>query len=277
MKISLFSESLFALSLDEAVLVTRDAGYPAIEIGCKIPHFDLEMAKANAEGVAGRIAQAGLAVSALSLYDSFTDQETLEGEVEAAETFIHLAPLFKTKIIKLTPGRPSSTEATDAHWQHLKKALDRLIPLAEEVGVRLAFETHMRQLTDTMASSMRLLEMAQSKAVGLTVDFSNLRFAGESMPDVLSAFKGRIYNTHVKNGYIDPQGGWHFQALDTGMTDYLEVLPLLRDAGYDGYLTVECLGADAKDRPAQTVSRDLEILKRYLGQVGWDGTEGGRK
>jgi len=52
--------------------------------------------------------------------------------------------------------------------------------------------------------------------------------------------------------------------LDQGMTDYLEVLPLLRDAGYDGYLTVECLGADAKDRPAQTVSRDLEILERYL-------------
>ena len=38
----------------------------------------------------------------------------------------------------------------------------------------------------------------------------------------------------------------------------------LREVGYNGYLTVECLGPEARDKPFETVRRDLEILTQYL-------------
>jgi sugar phosphate isomerase/epimerase len=122
----------------------------------------------------------------------------------------------------------------------------------------------MRQLTDTLAGSKRLLEIAKSDLVGLTVDFSNLTFAGENMPEVISALAGRIYNTHIKNGTIGEDGSWHFHSLDTGLTDYLQVLSLLRDINYTGYLTIECLGSDANEKPFETAKRDLDILIRLL-------------
>lgn len=266
-RVSLFSQSLFALPLFEAIESTAAVGFRGIELACAKPHLDLEMARRQPEKVADHIQQAGLTVSALSLFNNFTDPRCLDEQVESAETFIRLAPMFRTNIIKMTPGPPGSGQATEAHWQCLERALNRLVPVATEVGVRLAFETHMRQLTDTLASSQRFLAMAPSNAVGLTVDFLNLRFAGEEMGDVLSALKDRMYHAHVKNGTIDREGCWHFQALDQGLLDYSQVIPLLRDAGYDGWLSIECLGPEARNRPMRTADRDLRILAGFLQQA----------
>jgi sugar phosphate isomerase/epimerase len=269
MRISLFSQSLFALPLAEAIEMTARIGFPAIELACAKPHFDVETAIENPNSVAERIRKAGLEVSALSLFNNFTDKTRLDAQIEKAVTYIRLAPLFHTKILKMTPGQPASADAMEEHWRCLGLALERLTPVAEEVGVRLAFETHMRQLTDTLAGAKRLLEMAKTDVVGLTLDFSNFMFAGEDMREVISALEGRIYNTHVKNGTVDEDGGWHFNALDDGLTDYLEVLSLLRDTGYTGYLAIECLGADASEKPFETAKRDLDILKNYLERIGY--------
>jgi sugar phosphate isomerase/epimerase len=242
-------------------------GFPAIELACAKPHLDYEMAQENAAGVAGQIRNAGLTVSALSLFNQFTDPAALRNQIKMAAAFIALAPLFGTKLIKMTPGSPASREAEDKHWQCLADAMKELVPMARDAGVKLAFETHMRQLTDTLDSPARFLALAPADCVGLTVDFSNLSFAGESMPRVVSRLKDRIFHTHIKNGHIDPQGGWHFASLDTGLTDYSEVLALLRDSGYDGYLSLECLGPEAQKFPARTAQRDLALLDRYLKKV----------
>jgi sugar phosphate isomerase/epimerase len=270
MHVSLFSQSLFALDLEQAIDVTAEVGYGAIELACCKPHFDLERARRDPESVARHIEQAGLEVSALSAFNAFTEPDTLDGELAAAETFIRLAPMFRTKTVKLTPGPPGSTEATPAHWRCLEHALTALVPMARGAGVRLAFETHMRQLTDTLASSQRLLEATPAGVVGLTVDYSNLVFAGDDLARALSELVGRTYNTHLKNGTIGADGTWHFGALDEGWTDYAFVLSTLHDLRYDGFLTIECLDPQARLHPARTARRDLEILKRTLARVGWD-------
>lgn len=263
MKVSLFSQSLFALSLTDAIEATAELGFPAIELACTEPHFDIDTARGDPRRAAAQIRENGLSVSALSLFNNLTDPIELDAELDRAGTFIRLAPLFRTDLLKLTPGPPGLGEATCEHWDCVADAIDRLVPLAEEVGVRLAFETHMRQLTGTLAGARRLLAVTTSNTVGLTVDFSNLSFAGESMPEVISSLRGRIYNTHVKNGTIGADGSWHFHALDTGLTDYAEVFSLLRETDYSGYLTLECLGTAARERPLETVARDLAFLRSY--------------
>jgi sugar phosphate isomerase/epimerase len=264
MDIALFSQSLFALPCLQAIEATGRIGFPAIELACIRPHFDLEMARAEAQRVAERIRASGLTVSALSLFSNFTDAEGREGELEAAEFYIRLAPLFGTDLLKLTPGPPASDAAGDSDWDNLTRALERLAPVAEGVGARLAVETHMRQLTDTLAGTLRLLERVPTPVVGVTLDFSNLSFSDERMSEAIPALADRIYNTHVKNGTIGADGSWHFHALDTGLTDYAEVLAGLRSMGYTGYLSVECLGSDAREKPLETAGRDLEILRAAL-------------
>jgi len=271
MKVSLFSQSLFALTLMEAIETTARIGFPAMELACAKPHFDMETALQDANGVAEHVRKAGLKVSALSLFNNFTDGARLADQVEQAKVYIRLAPLFNTEVVKMTPGPPGSAEASEEHWRCLGIALEQLVPVAEEAGVRLAFETHMRQLTDTLAGAKRLLEMAKTEVVGLTVDFSNLAFAGEDMREAVPVLAECTYNTHLKNGLVTEDGNWQFNALDDGLTDYLAVLSLLRDVDYTGYFAIECLGPDASERPAETAKRDLVILRQYLEQVGYYG------
>jgi len=264
MKIALFSQSLFSLSLEEAIAGTAEAGFEAIELACAAPHLDVTKARQDAEHYAAQVQHSGLTVSALSLFSQFTLESDLEHQVEEAELYIRLAPLFGTRIIKLTPGSPGSAEATIEHWACLGSALERLDLVAGEVGVRLAVETHMRQLTDTVSGTRRMLEMAPSDRVGVTVDFSNLAFAGDDPAEAIAALGDRVYNTHLKNGSLGQDGSWHFHAMDTGLTDYGAVLPRLREAEYEGYLTIECLQPEARTAPIETARRDLEILQRYL-------------
>jgi len=268
MKIALFSQSLFALPCLEAIEANSRIGFAAIELACIQPHFDLEMAKSEPQRIAEHIRRNDLSVSALSLFNNFTDEKEWEAQIAAAEVYIRLAPLFGTDLLKLTPGTPGSAEATDADWDRLIRALERLIPVAEEAGARLAVETHMRQLTDTLAGTLRLLEQVPSRTVGLTADFSNLSFAGEAMAEVIHALGDRIYNTHIKNGTVGVDGSWHFHPLDTGLTDYAEVLTLLREIDYGGYLTLECLEPEARTEPVETAGRDLEILRSWLEEMG---------
>ena len=44
MNVSLFSQSLFALPLYDAISATAMAGFHAIELACTAPHFELNVA-----------------------------------------------------------------------------------------------------------------------------------------------------------------------------------------------------------------------------------------
>ncbi len=268
MRVSLFSQSLFALPLTEAIALSVRAGYSAIEIACVAPHLDVGATSDQAEELATHIRSCAIDTAALSLFNDFTTMRTLQQQISTAANFIRMAPIFNTEIVKLTPGPPASASATDDHWRCLADALSELIPVAEEIGVRLAFETHMWQLTDTLGSTQILLDMAPSASVGVTLDFSNMSFAGENMADVVSSFGNRILHTHVKNGHIEHDGSWSFTPLDVGVTDYLSVLPILHSSGYDGYLSVECLQPEAASDPVGTVRRDLSILRAWQDNLG---------
>jgi sugar phosphate isomerase/epimerase len=268
MQVSLFTQSLLAFSFDRAIDTAAEIGFSAVELACVKPHFDLDWARRRPETAAERIRHAGLTVSALSLFNSFTDRESLDTQISDAEVFVRLAPLFGTRVVKLTPGPPSSAEAGQEHWRCLEDALARLAAVARETGVRLAVETHMRQLTDTLTGSRRLLDMTPADTIGLTVDFCNLAFAGEDLAGAVPALQDRMFNAHVKNGYVDAAGGWQFQALNEGLVDYPSVLGMLRDLGYDGYLAIECLGPEASAHPALVARRDLETLIRYMKETG---------
>ena len=59
MELSLFSQSLFALNLSEAITATAEIGFPAIELACTPPYFDLERARREPERVACEIKEKG--------------------------------------------------------------------------------------------------------------------------------------------------------------------------------------------------------------------------
>ena len=268
MKISLCSQSYFTLNLEDAIVAVGEAGYDAIELACTPPHFDVVQAKTRADETIDRIRNAGLAVSALSIFNTFTDPALLDKNVAETLAYIRLAPRFSTRIVRLIPGQPASAKAEKRHWGCLEEAISVLLPVSRNLGIRLAFETHMRQLTDTISTSRRLLDMATDPLIGLTFDPSNIAFAGEDPVEAIDVFGDRIYNVHIKNGIIDANGNWNFGCVDSGLTDYGRVLPKLIKAGYEGYLAVECLQPGLAEAPVEIAKRDLHSLQALIDRIG---------
>lgn len=273
MTASLFSEILGALPVAQAIATTARLGFPAIELLCAAPHLDHARARRDAAAVAARIGDAGLAVSALSLHNSFTERDGLAEQLHRARAFIELAATFDTRLLQLDPGRPAAQLAEQDHWKCLRGAVRELAAMARDAGVRLAFHTTMHQITSTLDGTERFLdECAPDECIGITADFANLRINGADPEQVIFRVGHRILHTHIKNGRVAADGAWLFSRLDRGLLVYPELLPRLHAAGYRGYLSIESIGRNARKYPAPEAERaagtDLELLRGYLERAG---------
>lgn len=266
MRASIFSTSLTALDLRDAIRVAAEVGYDAIEMGCFAPHLTLEMAEARGDEVGVWLREAGLPVSALSLTVSYTSEDDGVWRANVDETcrFIRLCSKFGTRLVKTMPGEPASAQATDKHWDRFRRAMDTIVPVAEAEGVKLALETHLGHLSDTIQTAARCLEAGSPEMLGVNLDFCNVRTCHEDPLAAIDRFRGRLYLTHVKDSLFSTESG-EYVPMGEGKMDYAPILERLWAIGYEGYLSVECLYPRAKNEdPRGAVAHDLSVLRELL-------------
>jgi len=266
-KTSLFTTGLRALDLRGAIQATAAAGYDSVELGCFEPHLTLDVAEGRTAEVVGWLNEAGLPVSALSLVVSYTepDEAVWRANVEETCRFIRLCGRLGTRIVKSMPGPPASAAAGEEHWERFRRAMDAVLPVARTEGVRLAIETHLNHLSDTIRTSLRCMECGEPDVLGVTLDFCNIHTCGESALDAIDALGERIFFTHVKDSLFSTASG-EYVPVGEGRMDYVPIIRRLRAMGYDGYLSVECLYGpqDGEVAPAAGAEHDLGVLRGLL-------------
>ena len=266
MQTSIFSTSLTALDLRDAIHVAAEVGYDAMEVGCFAPHLTLETAEARGDEICAWLREADLPVSALSLSVNYTaeDDEVWRANVDETCRFIRLCEKFRTRIVKIMPGVPGSAQATEKHWCRFRRAMDVIIPVAEAEGIKLAIETHLGHLSDSIETAARCIESGSPEVLGVNLDFCNVRTCHENPLDAIDRFRGRIYLTHVKDSLFSTESG-EYVPMGEGKMDYVPIIERLRAIGYDGYLSVECLYPQAKKGdPRGAVAHDLRVLRELL-------------
>jgi len=274
LKISLFSTSLTALDLREAIRVTAQVGYDAIEILCAPPHLTLAMAESRTDEVRAWLREVRLPVSALSLSVEYTSEDAATWRANVDETcrFIRLCKRFETNVVKIMPGRPGSAQATAGHWDRYRRAMDIIVPVAEPEGVKLALETHLNHLSDSIETAARCLECGGPGVLGVNLDFCNVRTCHEDPLEAMERFGSRIFLTHVKDSLFTTASG-EYVPMGRGRMDYRPIMERLRAVGYEGYLSVECLypwakdddprGAAARKPCARLVAHDLAVVQCF--------------
>ena len=268
LKTSVFSTSLTALDLREAIRTAAEVGYDAIELGCFGPHLTLEAAETRGDEVCAWLREAGLPVSALSLTVEYTsaDEAVWQANVDETCRFIELCEKFGTRLIKTMPGQPGSAQATAEHWDRYRRAMDAIVPAADAAGVRLAIETHLNHLSDSIATAARCIEDWDPAVLGVNLDFCNVHTCHESALDAIDRFRDRIFLTHVKDSLFTTESG-EYVPLWEGKMDYPPIIERMRSVGYEGYLSIECLYPAAKrDDPRRWVEHDLGVLRELVGR-----------
>jgi mannonate dehydratase len=148
-------------------------------------------------------------------------------------------------------------------WENLEYFLTRVVPVAEEAGVKLAMHpddpplSPIRGLGRIMRSVEnfdRLLDLVPSPVNGIALCQGNFTLMTDDLPRVIRHFggKGKIFFAHFRD--VDGSAENFVETFhDAGRTDMLECIRAYRDVGFDGVLRpdhVPTMEGDSNDKPA---------------------------
>lgn len=129
-------------------------------------------------------------------------------------------------------------------WENLTYFLERVIPVAEQAGVKMALHPDdppisplrgIGRILISAAAYRRVLEIVPSPVNGITFCQANFKAMGEDIEAVAREFcrQGKVFFVHFR----DVRGqGTHFSETfhDNGPTDMPRMLKVYHEAGFDG-------------------------------------------
>jgi len=147
-------------------------------------------------------------------------------------------------------------DRTTREAQLLHEVLSDLARYGNHVGVSLA-------LTPTGDSAERMRDWVTSITTGpIGVDFDPAHFVQEaSTTEGLRTLYGTISHVQLRDGVRNLTGGSEETALGHGAVDWVELLALLGEMDYAGWLTA--IRTTGDDRP-RDVARAIAQVKRWL-------------
>ncbi|MBI3948039.1 MAG: sugar phosphate isomerase/epimerase [Armatimonadetes bacterium] len=172
------------------------------------------------------------------------------------------------------PTKNGSAAATEDDYERAAEAFRRVGEVARSVGFLFVFEIHPNILTDTAASTKKLLDMIACPAVKANIDPGNMLATPNAEPPLegIDILGDRIGYVHVKNlrrvGYRRYGVDAHCW-LEAGEIDWFAVLRKLAGIGYGGAYCIEYCGGGDPSVPAE---RDLLYLRSRLAEVEADSS-----
>jgi inosose dehydratase len=241
-------------SLETCLAEARQAGYAGVELGRKFPRRATELGPI--------LARHGLTLVS-GWYSARLRERSAKAELAAAEE--HLALLAglgcSVVIVAETSGAVHGDRAiplsrrprlAEGEWGRFGEALTELAEATAARGLRLAYHHHMGTVVETEAEVDRLMA-GTGAAVGLLLDTGHLTYAGGDVAGVARRHGRRVVHVHCKDvrpavlaearrtdrSFLDAVVAGVFTVPGDGAVDYAGLLPILRDAGYAGWLVVE--------------------------------------
>lgn len=165
---------------------------------------------------------------------------------------------------------------------------ERLVPywrdkakIADDAGVRLAFEIHPADMCYQPSRLMRLRSEI-GPAIGANLDPSHLIWQGMDLPSVVEYLGDAIYNVHAKESQVNDRvarvdgvletrdweheenRGWNFRTagFSKSLTWWRDLISALRRVGYDGVLAYE--HEDALLDPIEGLEKGVDFLKQSI-------------
>jgi mannonate dehydratase len=134
----------------------------------------------------------------------------------------------------------------EQQWANLRYFLERVVPVAEKAGVKMAMHpddpphTPIRgvaRIISSIDNYQRMVDLVPSEANGIAICQGNFALMTRDLPGVIRHFgrQGVVHFVHFRDVRGTPDNfveAFH----DDGQTDLLECLRAYRDIGYEGVL-----------------------------------------
>jgi len=255
----------FRWSFEKDVEEYQAAGIPAIGV------WRHKLADLGDERGSALIAEAGLAVSSLHWAGGFTgnDGRTFADSLDDARQAIRSACTLSAGCLIIHTGARGGH--IHKHARRLfQQALDKLLPLAEELGVVLAVEpmrgecgaefTFFNCLRDTV----NLVGSRDSDALRIALDTCHWGREPE-LPDLLPQLAPLLALVQLGDARQRPRDEDNRCHLGDGRIPLGDLMQRLSACGYDGFYEVELMGEEIADADYRDVlARSMQTAQQWM-------------
>ena len=167
---------------------------------------------------------------------------------------------FDNELMKNAPQTDAGVVTEEQLWDNLKYFLEKVVPVAEEAGVKLAMHPDdpplsplrgMGRIMRSVENYQKLIDLVPSPANGICLCQGNFTLMTDDLPEVIRHFGNRIYFVHFRDVRGTPEKfveTFH----DEGKTDMRACMEAYRDIGFEGVLRpdhVPTMEGDRNDQP----------------------------
>jgi sugar phosphate isomerase/epimerase len=156
---------------------------------------------------------------------------------------------------------PESMNHSEA-WDLFVAGMIRVLPLAQKLGRKLLFLPRPNAVIETSGQTLALLkELKEYDCLGVSFDVGHLFCVGEDPLQAWKDLKQFVCYIHLEDA---PETRLHRHIqLGDGAIDIIGFLNLVRDSGYEDYVTIKL---DSYDQRAEEV---VIATARYLQASGF--------
>jgi len=273
----------------EAIRFLSEIGLEGIELRCAANgQLDTDTAT-DGELAAIRAAaeDVGITIACLTPYlRSFATAEAAAETLAGYERACRAAALLDCGLVRATGGVwPLQGATREDIWEHTVAGLQQAADIAEAHGVSLALENHSGTLTQTARDTVAMVRQVDRENFGILMDhFWVVAAAGQvgACPDAVApalepedplaaaALQAPyVLHCHCKN-LVWQEGKPVANFLNEGEIDWLRVLRILHERGYDGFLSdeYEKFWRPELPEPEVGMARNARFLRECLLKLG---------
>lgn len=185
---------------------------------------------------------------------NFIYQDILEDEFWRIRLAAKWASSLGARYLVVGGGAIRSTGTTDEDFRALAAGLDKVVEIAKGFGMEASYHPHLgtiSQLPEGVDEVFRL------SCIPFCPDLAHLVAGGGDALAIVRKHIDRVNYVHLKD-YRDGE----FLPLGDGTIDIRAVLVQLKDAGYDGWYTVET--DYFAGPPEESARRSMQFLKAHV-------------
>lgn len=248
----------FSGNLKERLKAAADAGASAVQFDLREELRPDDLSESGRRQFLHLMRERGLSVASVTfpLRRSLTDVTELDARMNALRRGLEFAHQLGAATLSVRIGSlPTAEDA--AGQQLLREVLSDLARYANHVGTALAIVSQ-RESPDRYRE---LLTSIQTGPIGLDFDPSVFAVNGQPAHQVFRALHDLVLHVTARDAMRDYDESTREVVLGRGEVDWIEFLPLLLEADYAGWITVQ--RTQGEDR-AGDARRALVYLQNVL-------------
>ena len=215
----------------------------------------------------------GMTLMGFSTHQGFLYPDATERQANVERTIrqVEMASAMGIPTMRINTGRWGTSESfsalmdnqgiepvpdgltEDQGFEWVIDSIEKILPAAERHGVVLGLENHWG-LGRTAAGVLRIVEAIDSPWLQITLDTGNFFEDRFEQLQTMAASDIPITLVQAKTYF----GGGRWYTLDI---DYARIAAMLRDAGYQGWISLEFEG---REDPAIGVPQSLDLLRQHF-------------